>query len=106
MSDILGDLESQVDSAWNGISSAGAPAVIAGIENYAADQLKGQAATNQAASQAAVTAAVKSGGQATGIMKSINDAFGNIAQGTVFKQYGLYIIGGAVVLLIVGRKLL
>lgn len=104
--DILGDLESQVNSAWNGISSAGAPAIIAGVENYAADQLKGQAAQNTAASQAAVTAAVKSGGQATGIMKSIQDSFGSIAQGTVFKQYGLYIIGGVVVLLLVGRKIL
>lgn len=100
------DLGSSVDSAWNSISSAGAPAVIAGVENYAADQLKTQANTNAAASQAAVTAAVKAGGQSTGIMKSIQDAFGSVAQGTVFKQYGLLIIGGGVLLLIIGRKIL
>ena len=103
---ILGSLESDVGSAWNSISSAGAPAVIAGVENYAASQLTAQAQTNQAASQAAVNKAVASGGQASGIMQSIQSMFGSIAQGTVFKQYGLYIVVGVAVVLIVGRKIL
>lgn len=101
----MDDIENSVSSAWNSISSAGAPAVIAGVESYAADQLKGAAATNQAASQAAVQAAVANGGASTGVMASIQSMFSNIAQGTVFNQYGLYIIGGLVVVVLVARRL-
>ena len=103
---LFDQLENDVGNAWNTISSAGAPAVIAGAENYAASMLTQNAKENQAKSQAAVNAAVANGQPATGILKSIEDSFGSIAQGAVFKQYGLYIVIGLVVVLVVGRKIL
>jgi len=103
---IVDDLENQVSSGWNSISSAGAPAVIAGAENLAIQTLQQDAAKNQAASQQAVNKAVQSGGPSSGLMASIQNVFGQVAQGAVFKQYGLYIIGGVIVLLIVGRRIL
>lgn len=103
---IIDDLQNSVDSAWKDITTTGVPAVIAGAENYAADQLKGQAQQNQAQAQAAVQAAVQSQGAATGIGASINQVMSQIAQGTVFKQYGLYIIAGVLVVMIAGRRIL
>lgn len=100
----MDDIENSVSSAWNSISSAGGPAVIAGVENYASAQLSTAAKTNQAASQAAVTAAVQNGGASTGVMASIQGMFSQIAQGTVFQQYGLYIVGGLIVVILVARK--
>jgi len=103
---LIDDLEGKVNNAWDTISSTGAPAIIAGAENYAADQLKGAAVQNQAAAQAAVNKAVASGSPATGIMKSIQDVFGNVATGAAFKEYGLYIVVGLIVILVVGKKIL
>ncbi len=102
----LDDLESGVNNAWNSISSTGAPAVIAGAEQYAAQLLQKESVKNQAAAQAAVNKAVASGSQATGVLKNIQDMFGTLGQGAVFKQYGLLIVGGLVVVLIIGRKVL
>lgn len=100
----MDDLENSLSSAFNSISSAGAPAVIAGVENYAAQTLQQQANTNSAAAQAAVNQAVKNGGASTGVMASIQASFKNIAQGTFFQQYGLAIVAGLIVLVIVARR--
>jgi hypothetical protein len=100
----MDSLENDLDSAYNSISSAGTPAVIAGVENYASQQLAQQASANQTQAQAAVAAATKNGGASTGVMASIQSMFGSIAQGTVFNQYGLYIIGGLIVIILVARK--
>jgi len=105
MTDPLSSLENEVSSSWNSISSAGAPAVIAGVENYAASQLTQDASQEQSQSQAAVQAAVKAGGTPSPLMQSIQNVFGQIAQGTVFKQYGLYIVGGAIIAVILIRRI-
>ncbi len=102
----LDDIEKGVEDAWSTVSTTGAPAVIAGAENYAAELLKKQATSNQAAAQAAVQKAVQAPGSNNGLLKSINGVMSQIAQGTVFKQYGLFIIAGVVVVMIVGRKML
>lgn len=102
----MDDIESSLSSAFNSISSTGAPAVIAGVENYAAQQLTTAANTNQAASQAAVKAAIASGQPATGVLASIENSFKGIAQGTFFQQYGLYVVAGIVVIAIVAKKVL
>lgn len=105
MGDEVDSLENSVSSAWNSISSTGAPAVIAGVENYASQQLAQQATANQAQAQAAVQTAIKNGQPATGVMASIEGMFTNIAQGAVFKQYGLYIVGGAILAVLLIRRI-
>ncbi|PWU11824.1 MAG: hypothetical protein C5B47_00240 [Verrucomicrobia bacterium] len=102
---LLDDIGNQVSSAWNDVTTTGAPAVIAGIENYASKQLADQAVVNQKQAQKAVDQVIKSGQPSTGVMKSIQDMFTGIAQNQVIKDYGAYMIIGAIVLVIVIKKL-
>jgi hypothetical protein len=101
---LLDDVQTKVSQTWNDVSSTGGPAVIAGIENYAAQQLSQAAHENQTQAQSAVNQIVSQGGPSSGIMASINGVMGQIAQGAFFKEYGLYILGGAVVAYLVLRR--
>lgn len=106
MSGILDDLEASVSQTWNDVTSAGTPAVIAGVEAYAAQQLSQEAASNQAASTAAVNQVIAQKGPSSGIMASISQTLGQVAQGAVFKQYGLWIVVGVLGFYIVVKKVL
>lgn len=103
---LLDDLQKDVSTTWDNITSAGVPAVIAGAESYAATQLQTAAQQNQATSAKAVQQAVASGGPSSGLMASIEGVFGNIASGQVVKQYGAWIIIGGIVAIIVIKKVL
>lgn len=101
---LIDDIEKKVSDTFHDVTSTGAPAVIAGIENYAADQLKGMAQKNQNASQAAVQQVLAQPGPSSGIMASINNVMSEVAQGAFFKQYGGWIILGMVATVIIVKK--
>lgn len=98
----LDDLGSKVSQTWTDVTSTGVPAVIAGAENYAAQQLSQQAQQNQQAANAAAAQVVASSPPSTGIMKSIQDAFASVGASTAVKQYGGLMLAGVAGLLIVG----
>lgn len=104
MGNFLDDLENQVSQTWNDVTSAGVPAVIAGVESYASQQLQQEATKNQASSQAAVQQVVSRPNTSTGVMASIQQTLGQVAQGAAFKQYGLYIVLGVLVVYVVAKK--
>ena len=103
---LLDDVQAQVSTTWDNVTSAGAPAIIAGAENYAAQQLTQAATQSTQASQAAVNQIIATGGPSSGLMASIQGTLSGIAQGTFFKSYGLYIVIGGIALLVVGRRYL
>jgi len=89
----MDSLENDVSNAFSSLVSTAAPAAIAGAENYAAEQLQKSA---NAATQQATVAAAKAP-PATGIMASIENAFGNVAIGSWVEQNKTAIIIGSVV---------
>lgn len=103
---LVDDLQEKISNTWNDVTTTGIPAVIAGAEKYASDQLAAQAAQSQAQAQSALNQVVASSAPAQGVMGSIQNVLTDIGQGTFIKQYGIYIIIGAVALVIVGKKLL
>lgn len=103
---LLDDLEAKVSNAWNDISTTGAPAVIAALEQYGSDQLESLAKQSKAQAQAAVNQTVSSGQPSSGLMASINSVFGGVATNTFFHQYGAMLLIGAAVGYIVLRKVL
>lgn len=104
----LDDLQEQVSNTWEDVTSTGVPAVVAGVENYAASQLSQQAKISQQSATRAAQQIAAQPGPSSGLMKSISDTFSNVGQSAVVKQYGVYILAGAAVLIIggiyLGRK--
>lgn len=94
---LLDDIGSQVSSTFDDITSTGSPAIIAGIEQYGAQQLLGAAAQNQkAATQAAAAVLAKPGAPATGLLASIQGMFGSVGTSAALTQYGPEILMGVV----------
>jgi len=101
----LQDMGSQVSQTWNDVTSTGAPAIIAGVENYAAQVLSQQAQQNSTQAQQAINQVVGQPGPSQGIMASINKSFGDLGQNAALKQYGPLLIFGAIGFLAVGMFL-
>lgn len=101
---LLDDIGDQVSSAWNDVTSAGVPAVISGVEAYAGQQLNQAAGQSQAQATAAAQV-IASRPPATGLMASIQQAFGSVATTAFLKQYGLYIAVGGLGLYILIKKI-
>lgn len=99
---LLDDIGAQVSSTWSDVTSTGVPAAIAGVENYAASQLTQQATVSTQAATAAASQIAAQPGPSSGIMKSISAAFTSVGQNVVVKQYGVYILGGAALLIVGG----
>jgi hypothetical protein len=102
---IIDDLENQVSTTWDQVTSTGVPAVIAGVEDYASKQLASQAKQAQGQAQAALNQVIASSPPSTGVMASIQGMFTNIGVSTGLQKYGLYIILGGVAFFFVARKL-
>lgn len=104
----LDDLQEQVSNTWNDVTSTGVPAIVAGVESYAAAQLNQQAKQNQAAATQAATQVMKQPGPSQGVFKSISDSLSSVGQSAAFKQYGVFIVAGVAVLIVggiyLGRK--
>ena len=98
------DLKSQVTNTWSDVTSVGVPAVIAGVENYASQQLASQAKQNQVQAQAAVSEVAAKPGTSSGVMLSIQNTFKDVAANEVVKNYGIYIVAGLIALIIIVRK--
>lgn len=90
----MDDIENDVSNAFSSLVSTAAPAVIAGAENYAAQQLTQSA--NATTAQAVAAAAAKP--PATGIMASIESAFATNQVGALVKNNWEYILGGVAIL--------
>lgn len=101
----LDDLKDQVSDTWSDVTSTGVPAAIAGVENYAASQLSQQATVSQQAANKAAQQIASQPGPSSGIMKSISASFSNVAQSAIVKQYGVYILAGAALLIVGGMYL-
>lgn len=102
----LDDMQAKVSDAWSDVTSAGVPAVVAGVESYGSQILADQARANQKQAQAAVSQIASQPGASSGIMASVQGVFKDLATTEGMKHYGPWILLGAVALLIVGKKLL
>jgi len=100
--ELFDDVVDKVSSAATDFANTGAPALIAGYESYAATQLSSAAQANQAQATAALQEVVNRPGPSTGIAASVQSMFSSIGQNAVVKQYGVYILGGAAVLIFLG----
>ncbi len=103
---LFDNLSSEVSSAWNNVTSTGAPAVIAGVEQYGASILTQQATQSTAQAQAALAQVASQPGSSSGIMQSIESSFKNIVTTQGLKTYGPYIIIGLIAVLYIGKKVL
>lgn len=107
---ILGDASKAVEDAWGAVTTTGVPAVLAGVEEYGADLLRGLAQDHrQEATANAQVLMQGTGANAGGVMGAIQDAFQGIGQSAALKNYGPYIIAGIVVVgvsavFVFGRK--
>lgn len=102
--DISNLFDSAVDKVKTQVSqvvATGAPAVLAGIEQYGAQQLAQLSAdTKQVATNAANQIASQPGSN-NPIVQSIESVFSDVGQSAIFKQYGAIIvltIGGIFIL--------
>lgn len=91
---LLDDLGSSVSTAWDDVTTAGVPAVIAGAEAYAAQQLTQASTSSAAQATAAAKQIVANTPPATGIMASINNIFSGIGLNLAGNAYGLPIVLG------------
>ncbi len=105
MGNILDDLSNSVSQAWKNVTSTGVPAVMSGIEQYGAQQLQQMAGESRAQAQAAANQVVSSPAPSSGVAQSINSVLNGIASNAVLKQYGVYILVGGVVAILVIRRL-
>jgi hypothetical protein len=102
----LDDISSAVTNEWNDFKATGAPAIIAGAEQYAAQQLQGLAQGNtKQATKAAQEIMTRPSGPPSGLGASISDVFKNIAGSAGAKEYGPWVIGGIVGCLALGMFL-
>lgn len=99
---LLDDLGAQVSSTWSDVTSSGVPAIIAGVENYASQQLSQNARQQAQQSQIAMQQVVSQPGPSNGVMASISKAFSDIGQNAAFKQYGPLILLSAAAFVVIG----
>lgn len=102
ISDLFGDAQKAVSNTVGTLEKTGVPAVLAGLEQYGADQLTSMAKANDAVAQQGVTDLLNSPSANSGIVTALKNAFSGVATSTVMKNYGGYIVMGIGGLLLVG----
>ncbi len=90
---LFDNIGQDVSDGFNSIVATGAPAIIAGAEDYAAQQLQ----QSSAQTKAAATVAAAKAPPAKGIFASIESAFGQTQVGAFIQNNYVYIIGGMIV---------
>ncbi len=103
---IFGDAQDAISDAWGHVTETGVPAVLAGIEQYGANQLS-QMAQSHSQQAAAATQKVLQGPppDPNSLLGSISNSFGQVFQTASVKQYAPWIlVGGGVIALLILRK--
>lgn len=93
----IDQIEDDVSNSFSSLVSTAAPAVIAGAENYAAQQLSQSAQATQAQATARAAAAPP----ATGIFASIENSFTQTAAGAWLTNNWKPVVGGVAALALV-----
>lgn len=108
MSSKVGDIFSGAYNSLQGsvsdIVSTGAPAVLASIEQYGAQQLAGMAQGNITQAQNAANA-IAASPSSSAFGATLSNITGSIAQNTFFKTYGTQCLIGLAVVLVIGYSL-
>lgn len=94
------DAGKKAQSALDDLTKVGVPGIEVAAQQWGIDTLKSM----QAGSQKELTAAVKDV-TANGNNSTLGNAFQATIQNTIFQSYGLYIVGGIAVLIVVGFAL-
>lgn len=97
--------EKSVSDTWGTITSTGVPAVLAGIEQYGANQLNSMAKDDASQAQTAAQNMMQNGQPAPGVLGAIQNMFKSTFTGAAAKQYGTWAIIGVAALVGVGYLL-
>jgi len=104
LGDLFGEGIKNVKNTLGQVASTGASTALAGIEQYAADQMQDMANQTKDTAQQKTQDLMKSdpGKDATGILKYIQDGFKNTLSSVGLQNYGGTILLGAGALIVVG----
>lgn len=104
LSDLFSGAVDSLQGTVSDVVKTGAPAVIAGIEQYGAQQLQGLANGNIATAQANANA-IAANPSTSAFGQSLSSVISSIGQNTFFKNYGTECLVGIAVVLLIGYSL-